>query len=178
MRLAALVLALVAFSAHATIYDETANQAGGGVTVNNGDFYTFNPYPADGILWSDDATNDFNPQSAANIESVIEGIIGVEITLVGQEEFDGTRSYSTDVDANIYAIHYNGYELIVGYGVLQDGFDISGLSHDFSNMRAYTCDDCGTFGITSTPVPVPGAALLMGSALMGLAGVVRKRRVS
>lgn len=178
MKLAVALLALAAVStSYATIYDETANQSGGGVSLTDGNSVSFLPYPADLVLFSDDASTDFNPQDAAHIESVLEGWSGAALTFVGQEEVaNGGASYSTTVDANVYAIHYDNRELIFGFSGLQSGFSISGLSHGFSNMRAYTCDDCGTFGITSTPVPIPAAAWLFGTGLIGLSGVARSRQ--
>ena len=163
---------------NAAIYDETLNQAGGSVSLTDGNSVSFLAYPADVVLFSDDAGTDFNPQSAANIELVLEGYwTGIDLTFVGEEELiDGTASYSTDVDANVYAIHYDNRELIFAYATMQSGFSIEGLSHDFSNMRAYSCIEC--VGITTTQVPVPAAAGLFGMGLIGLSGIARKRRSS
>ena len=176
MRFAIALLALISLSAHATIYDETGNQAGTGVLLTDGFTVDFLPYPADLVLFSDDASEDFNPQDSAHIQSVIQDWTGASLTFVGQEEIvDGGSSYSTEIDANVYAIHYDNRELVFGYAALQSGFSIDGLSHGFSNMRAYTCDNCGTF--RNTEVPVPAAAFLFGTGLIGLSGVARKRRM-
>ena len=173
-----LTLMLASSIGNATIYDETGDQAGGVVSLADGNSATFSPFPADWIYFSDDASTDFNPQDAAHIESVIEGLVGFNIDWVGSfEEAGEVDGHTTSVDANFYAVHYDNRELVFGYDLIQSGFTIDDLSHGFSNLRAYTCatGDCpGGFN----EVPVPAAAWLFGTGLIGMAGVARKRRLA
>ena len=172
-----MMLCAINMSAYAVIYDETGDQAGGTVNLADGNTVDFSPFDADWIYFSDDASTDFNPQNAAHIETVIEGLVGFDITFAAEEEIvGGGADYTTTEDANFYAIHYDNRELIFGYtGVGATGLAIEGLSHGFSNMRAYTCAT-GACPTTVGEIPLPPAVWMFGSALLGICGIARKRR--
>lgn len=167
---------LLCASANAVIYDQTLDQAAGSLLLADGDTITFNPFDADFIFFSDNAAEDFNPQDTVHIESVIEGLVGFDIDYAGEDAFDGGADYSTGLDANFYAIHYDNRELVFGYYEIQEGFSVQSLSHDFSNMRGYTCD-AGTCPGGFSEVPLPAAAWMFASGLVGL-GVIGRRRSS
>ena len=100
----------------------------------------------------------------------------IDLTLVADD--DGFSGYGKTIDvmANVYFIHFGDNSLAFGFGDKQNSFTFSGLPRELSNFRAYTCDNCGTFGTRSLPeVPIPAAAWLFGSGLIGLIGIARRR---
>jgi hypothetical protein len=111
-----------------------------------------------------------SPQTPANIETVVEGLFGVNVTEVGNLTLGGQQNGSFTVSGlgsfDYLAVHFGGSELFYHFDaavtsalIAVAASDIGGLS----NWRAYS----------SGVVPLPGAIWLFLSAL-GVFGLRRK----
>jgi hypothetical protein len=111
-----------------------------------------------------------NPQSAGNIEAVLEGadwFAGLDLTLVGQVDSIGdTSSYSTTMMAQLFYLHFGGGGMAFLFDTPISLFEISGAGSGLSNLRAFNI----------APVPVPAALPLFGAALFGMGLWSRRRR--
>lgn len=176
----AMMMALAATQASAVIQDITANQVAGSILIPaTTDTIFFSPNPADLILYGENA--DWNPQSPGHIESVLETEIGADLYLISESSLpDWGTSGELDTDANIYYFHFGDNAIAFGFkDPRPDSLQFSNLPNDISNYRAYGCVDstqCGGLTTTTNPVPIPAAAWLFGTGLLGLGGVARKRR--
>jgi len=138
---------------------------------------TYQPNPATRIWYSDDASADFNPQDALNIQGVIEVLSSDTLTNVFEYAEDGgeTWSYTAGTEFNYMAVHFDNQQLVWYYDELQTAFDVQGLTFGFSNARAYVGEclqDCG--GVDPRGVSEPGIVALLSMGLIGL--FVQRRR--
>ena len=144
--------------------------------------FTYSVSPANEILFADE---NITPQSPANIQSVTEiefGLIPGSLTFVsacdsptsdcigasGGASGD-TNTFVSDNPFNYLAIHFGEAELLFYWADAITNFsitDTNDLFNDLSNYRAYSD------GVSE--VPLPAAAWLFGSALLGFAGFKRK----
>jgi|GEM_PF-6643708 len=129
-----------------------------GLLVNGG---------ADGFSASQFAVaNDaVGANNAANVENVLEGAdwFGGDLILVGQEDdIDGANPYSSDIDANLYFLHFGGGYMAFLFDSVQSGISIEGTPRGLSNLRAFNV----------SVVPLPAALPLYGAgiALLGFIG--------
>lgn len=137
-------------------------------TANPG--FTYSPNPATAILYYD---ANLTPQSPASIETYVEEQFGLltDIDLVGDDE-SGSNTFSSNTAFNYLAIHFGNGELFFYWDQAINTFSISdyddffGIGGGLSNYRAYSD------GLSE--VPVPAAAWLFGSALLGLMGLRRR----
>ena len=100
-------------------------------------------------------------------------------------DFEGTINPGESVDILLYTLNPTGglaapgfYELFtVGVGIAVEGEDEFGNVIEADIYRFTTnCPDANcTFSRTVTPVPLPAAVWLFGTALLGLFGVSRRR---
>jgi|GEM_PF-2916607 hypothetical protein len=145
------------------------------VNVAGTDVY-YSPSPA-AEIWYYNA--NINPQSPANIELEVEDVFGTSVDYVGDCDGDGCStgssatgfdtkagSYTSEVGFNYLAIHFGKGELFFRWDNLINEFSFEGLPKDLSNFRAYTDNP--------SQVPVPAAAWLLGSALLGFVGYRRR----
>jgi hypothetical protein len=78
-----------------------------------------------------------------------------------------------DTGHQIYAQHLDNYTFEYGYGLADDGSQwVPAVGGEYYNDTALAL--YGTWTVTT--VPVPATALLFGSGLFGLTGVVRRRK--
>ncbi|MES9992610.1 MAG: hypothetical protein ABW098_11685 [Candidatus Thiodiazotropha sp.] len=99
--------------------------------------------------------------------------------------FDGTLDAGESMDFHLYDLtptaagaapgHYELYT--IGLGVMVYGLDSAGseISAEVHGFRTTCMDPNCTFSRDVAPIPIPGAAWLFGSAMLGLMGMVRKR---
>lgn len=174
---ALLLLPLVSHATISELTDVTSPITVGGVHVD--DIVTFSPSPADRIWWSDDAAADFNPQSAENVELVIEGLYGTAIDISLVQELDGLTGAGTSHSGdpfNFFAAHYDNKEFVFYFETAITDFTIGDLGQDISNWRTYSCvEGCGgaTGGGDPDPVSAPGTMALLS---LGLLSLYRARR--
>ena len=119
--------------------------------------------------------------------------------------FDSGESYGTvDIDTDLFASGIFVYDagagnfgmVFTGFGGILDGsFDLSngaggGLSHEPTDSIFETIGCCGGDGVTNlygsevyfgdyqalSAVPIPAAAWLFGSGLLGLIGIARRKK--
>ena len=137
-------------------------------TANPG--FTYSPNPATAILYYD---ANLTPQNPVDIGNVIEEQFGLltAIDLVGDDE-SGNNTFTSNTAFNYLAIHFGNGELFFYWDQAINAFEISDFEDFFgkggglSNYRAYSD------GLSE--VPVPAAAWLFGTALLGLMGLRRK----
>lgn len=164
----AILLSFTAVSASAITYIP--------LDVNNPGF-TYSPTPAAEILFVDE---NITPQNPVNIQAATEtgfGLPAGSLNFVGETAVADTSSSSfiSDVAFNYLAIHFGGSELFFRWTDAINSFSISdfkdvtegadGTGGGISNFRAYS---------DLTPIPLPAAGWLFGSALIGLMGLRRK----
>ena len=141
-------------------------------TANPG--FTYSPNPATAILYYN---AELTPQNPNNIESLVEEQFGIlyntpiNVSFVGDDE-SGSNTFSSNTAFNYLAIHFGKGELFFYWDQAINSFSISeyeaffGQGGGLSNYRAYSD------GLSE--VPVPAAAWLFGSALLGLMGLRRR----
>lgn len=137
---------------------------------------TYQPNPADRIWYSDEASIDFNPQDAANILTVIEGLSGDTLTTVFEYEENGgsTWDYTAGTGFNYMAVHFDDQQLVWYFQDIQTDFAVQGLTFGFSNARAYLGEPCVVdCGPDPQSVAAPGNLALLA---IGLIGLVASRR--
>lgn len=121
-------------------------------TVAANQVLTLSVITPDGYLFTDDP---------------VVGLFGTDGTLLATDDDGGTGynallSYSI-VDAGVYYVAVSGFA----------DFDFDGVA-DFDPLDTISTDFLYNLEITAAPVPVPGALLLLGSALAGFAGIRRR----
>lgn len=138
--------------------------------------FTYTPL-ADAILFHD---GNLTPQDPTSVQGYTEDVFNLtpgSLTLVGfgDQTSDTAGSFSNDVAFNYLAVHFGGSELFFNWNTGINSFTIAdfksitagedGKGGGLSNFRAYS-------GVSA--VPLPAAAWLFGSALMGFMGFRRK----
>ena len=170
--LACLIAAPLLFTAAAagasTITTTSLNPASPG--------FTYTPL-ANAILFHD---GNLTPQNPTSVKGYMEDVFNLtpgSLTLVGQadQEGDAAGAFSSNAAFNYLAIHFGGSELFFNWNTGINSFTIAdfknitagedGKGGGLSNFRAYT---------DVSAVPLPAAAWLFGSALMGFVGFSRK----
>ncbi len=112
----------------------------------------------------------FGAQSAANVETVLEGSdwFGQDLTFVSQGNISGSDLNFADMGGNVLYVHVGGFSmawLFDGSGPFP--FSLEGVGKGLSNYRIYS---------TITAVPLPAALPLFGAALLGLGYIGRRRQ--
>jgi hypothetical protein len=88
------------------------------------------------------------------------------------ENWYSAKSQNTDAGNHVYSSAFSGEEALIPSGVYVAFEDLTKGVSDFN----YLDEQLVVTNITSAPaVPVPAAAWLLGSGLLGLAGVTRRR---
>lgn len=139
------------------------------------------------IRYFDDNITD---QSPANIKAVTEsqfGLVAGSLTYVsscdkptsdctnasgGTTTGTYSNTFTSDGAFNYLAVHFGQGELLFHWAsnlVAGTTFEIGGLPRGLSNYRAYTDD--------VSAVPLPAAAWLFGSALLGFVSLSNRRKV-
>lgn len=113
---------------------------------------------ANTINWNITTNNIDLPITGAHIHQGVEGAAGPIVV-----NFNGQLSGSNLYDADLASVLANtpGFYVNIHNAAFLDGA-----------LRGQLCDP------VHTPVPVPAAVWLLGSGLVGLVGVTRRRRIS
>ncbi|AKU21406.1 PEP-CTERM sorting domain-containing protein [Massilia sp. NR 4-1] len=146
-----------------------------GFTVGSGKV-SYGPTAAASV-WVYDGEN-INPQNAANIESLVEGLFKLPATgkgslqLVGEKNLANSKSGSFKIGASFdyLAVHYGRGELVFHWDkplAADTLFTFSGLPRGSSNYRAFS-------SIAAVPEPATYGMLLGGLGLMAL--IARRRK--
>ena len=171
----AIVLSAAAGSSMAAVIDVTAT-ATGGSTFNGGPAGTF-VGGATGTF--DDVTGVLTLNYLLTTEASspivttaeLEGVVTVNtFDLTGNNDLDKCTTLSGFNTCSFLGKDPNPYES-VSLSVLENG-DLFVTTFDQDDATGAT----QTIEWTVTPVPVPAAAWLFGSALLGLTGVARRKR--
>lgn len=141
---------------------------------------TYSPTAGVHSIWFDPSVS---PQSPANVAASITAQFGGTLVSAGKDD-----SFSSGVinlpnnPFNVLAIHLGGAgggnELLFFFNAPITSFNVTtfdqGGGNNLSNFRAWS----GSGLIIPDPVPLPAAAWLFGSALIGLVGVARRKRAA
>lgn len=133
---------------------------------------TYSPTTNVETIWFNPSVS---PQDAETVAMSITDQFGGTLTLVGQDDDYTSGSISLPNDAfDVLAVHLGGAgggnELLFFFDTAITSFDVTtfdqGGGNNLSNFRAYN----------TSVVPLPAAAWLFGSALVGLVGVARRKK--
>jgi hypothetical protein len=171
----------VANAALVDITPTTSPISAGGASI----FYS--PSPALAIKYADVANADIGSQSPANVGSAIQAAFGTVALInvsfadpgstfnASATGFGATTgsTYTSTLNYRYLAVHYDNHELLFDFGpagitggtAFTIGSDANPLPNGVSNFRAYA------------PVPVPAAIWLLGSSVLGLIGMSRRKTV-
>jgi hypothetical protein len=165
--LAACSVLAVAGAANATVIPSTSSSFPS-VTV------TPSPYTIG--YYSDQSNVDVGSQDPANVETVLEGWFGQQLSFVGGGACgaNGTIANncttsngggSSNLTAQVFGVHFGNRFIAFLFPQPVNGFSILGLRFGVSNIYAFN----------GAQVPLPAAVWLMGAGLAGL-GFASKRR--
>lgn len=132
--------------------------------------------------YSTSSNTDVGNQSPANVESVLEGWFGRQLSFVGGGACGAAPTFSNNCQAftnngvkggrsnlagTVYGVHFGNRFIAFLYNGGVNGFEISGLRFGVSNI--YVFNDV-------KEVPLPGAVWLMLAGLGGLAAAGRRKK--
>lgn len=174
-RFAVCLIAGILLPTHA--FAVIVNTLPGGVTVS--------PLPFAEVRSSNSSNTDIGSQNPANVEAALESAswFNTPLTFVGGgacgvapsfsnncSAFEnGTKGGTSNLEANVFGVHYGNNFIAVLYSDAISDFMIDGLSNGVSNIYA--------FNSSVSAVPLPAAAWMFLSAIAVLVGVsVRRRR--
>ena len=158
--LAALLLPSLAV---ANIMDITGDQTAGSLGTPDGATVTFEPSPADLILYGTNA--DFTNQSPAGLAGDLSAVIGQDLLITSFADGLSGTTITIPLAASVYYLHYGNNALAFGYDApVPQSFTISDLPHDISNYRLYALDIVGDV----TSATAPGHLALLSLGLLGL----------
>lgn len=142
---------------------------------------TVSPLPFQEALSSNNSNSDIGNQSPGNVQSALESAtwFGTPLTFVGGgacntsptcNAFEnGTKGGTSNLEANVYGVHYGNNFIAVLYSQVVSGFSIDGLSNGVSNIYAFNS------GVSPIPVPAALPLFLTALAALGLGGWWRRR---
>lgn len=170
--------AIAAFSvsaANATVYSDGDAGFLAGFTTDPSDWVA--------AYYSSQSNVDVGAQSPGNVETVIEGAswVNMDVSFVGGgacgdnvfqngcSADEDTKSGESQLEGNVFAVHFDNQFLVFVYESVINDFSISGLPNGVSNI--YVFNKVGD-------VPLPAAIWLMGAGLAGLGFSSRKKKTA
>jgi hypothetical protein len=153
--------------ANITVVAQTA--AAGGMTAFNGDVTNLNSF---GNLGATNSTNEIGPFTAANPQG--DGIWGTANGSITSQSWYGANIPTSGNPVNTTALTLFG---ITGNGTGTGSGSGFALAYNVGSVKLDGAGNLTFTGNGASAVPLPAAIWLLGSGLLGLAGVGRRRSV-
>jgi hypothetical protein len=146
---------------------------------------TVSPLPYSEVRSSNDSNTDIGNQSPANVKTALESTnwFNTPLTFVGggacgiapsfsnncSAFSNGTKGGTSNLEANVFGVHYGNNFIAVLYSDVVSGFTIDGLRHDVSNIYAFNGS------VSQVPLPAAFPLFLMALGMLGLTGWYRRK---
>jgi hypothetical protein len=138
---------------------------------------TVTPSPYTIGYYSDLSNVDVGSQSPANVETVLEGWFGQQLSFVGGGACGANGVFansctttngggSSTLTAQVFGVHFGDRFIAFLFPQPVNGFQVLGLRFGVSNIYAFN----------GAQVPLPAAAWLMGAGLLGMGAAARRRK--
>jgi len=138
---------------------------------------TVSPSPYKIGYYSDQSNADVGNQSPANVEKVLEGWFGQNLSFVGGGSCGANGAISnnctttrgggsSNLTAQVFGVHFGNRFIAFIFPQPVNGFQVLGLRFGVSNIYAFN----------GAQVPLPAAAWLMGAGLLGIGIAARRRK--
>lgn len=143
------------------------------------------PVPFSQVRSSDNSNTDIGSQNPANVEAALESAawFNTPLTFVGGGACGSPPNFAnnclatelqtkggiSNLEANVFGVHFGNNFIAVMYSDLVSGFGIDGLAHGVSNIYAFNS------AVSQVPLPAAFPLFMAALGLLGLFGWSRRK---